>query len=105
MIEIVIKWAVPFLLTALCGYIVKELKDAKKSNHAIQSSMIILLRSQIVGKCENYLNLGYLPDYARFCLEELFDQYEILGGNHGVSALVNKTYNLPPEKRGNDNEK
>lgn len=105
MIEIIIKWAIPFLLTALCGYIVKELKDAKKSNHAIQSSMIILLRSQIVGKCEDYLNLGYLPDYARLCLEDLFEQYKILGGNHGVGVLVDKTFNLPPEKRGLNNEK
>ena len=27
MITLVINWAIPFILTALCGYIAKELKD------------------------------------------------------------------------------
>ena len=92
----VIQWLVPTILTALSGYLVKELKENKKSNTAIKDSMVLLLRSQITGKIEKYMELGYLPDYARSCIEDLFTQYKSLGGNHGVELLVNQCFNLPP---------
>lgn len=98
-LETIIRWAIPTFLTLLMGWITKQLNDTKKTDHALKGSMVLLLRSQIVGKCEKYLELGYLPDYARSCLEDLFKQYEDLGGNHGVGALVDQTFNLPPTKK------
>ena len=92
----VMQWLVPTILTALSGYLVKELKENKKSNTAIKDSMVLLLRSQITGKIEKYMELGYLPDYARSCIEDLFTQYKSLGGNHGVDLLVNLCFNQPP---------
>lgn len=65
----------------------------------MKASMLSLIRSQIVGKCENYMKQGYLPEYARFSLEELFKQYQVLGGNHGIEVLVNKCYELPISKK------
>lgn len=97
-LEIILKWAIPTILTVLYGFISKQLHDSKKNNHAMKSSMVLLLRSQIVGKCEKYMELGYLPDYARSCLEDLFEEYENLGGNHGVGALVEQCFHLPPMK-------
>lgn len=98
-LDIVIKWAIPTILTALIGYVVKELKENKKNNSAMKESMILMLRSQIVGKVEKYMEIGYLPDYARSCLEDLFEQYSTLGGNHGVGKLVDQCFNLPPIKK------
>lgn len=98
-LDIVIKWAIPTILTALIGYVVKELKENKKNNSAMKESMILMLRSQIVGKVEKYMEMGYLPDYARSCLEDLFEQYSTLGGNHGVGKLVDQCFNLPPIKK------
>ena len=95
-IDIVIKWAIPFFCALGFTYVSKQLKDNKKSNIAMHDSMVILLRSQIVNECEKYIALGYLPDYARSCLEGLFEQYSALGGNHGVSKLVDKCFELPP---------
>ncbi len=92
----IIQWLVPTVLTAVSGYIVKELKDNKKSNTAMKDSMIMLLRSQITEKVEKYMGMGYLPDYARSCISDLFSQYESLGGNHGVGVLVNQCFSLPP---------
>lgn len=97
-IQIILSWAIPVILTGITGFICKELKDNKKSNVAIKDSMISLLRSQIVSKCENYIEKGFLPDHARFCLEDLFKQYTALGGNHGVGNLVEQCFNLPPIK-------
>ena len=75
-----------------------QLKDNKINNEAMKASMMILLRSQIVSKCEIYRKAGYLPDYARSCLTDLFAQYTALGGNHGVNILVDETLKLPPVK-------
>ena len=75
-----------------------QLRDNKIDNEAMKASMMILLRSQIVSKCEKYQELGYLPDYARSCINDLFTQYTALGGNHGVHILVNETLKLPPKK-------
>ena len=75
-----------------------KLNDNEINNEAMKNSMMILLRSQIVGKCESYQRLGYLPDYARSCLNDLFTQYTALGGNHGVKILVDETLKLPPIK-------
>lgn len=95
----IIKWGIPFTLTGVIGYIIKELKDNRNSNKAMKQSMILLMRSQIVGKCEKYQDLGYLPDYARSCLEDLFKEYKMLGGNHGVEKLVDKIFELPPRTK------
>lgn len=97
-IEIILKWAIPTILTGLMGYIVKELKDNKKYNYATKNSTILLLRSQIVGKCEKCIEVGYITDYTRSCIEDLFEEYNKLGGNHGVSALVEQAFALPPKK-------
>lgn len=75
-----------------------KLEDNAVNNKAMKESMVILLRSQIVSKCEKYQGLGYLPDYARSCIDDLFSQYSALGGNHGVNILVDKTLELPPKK-------
>jgi len=68
----------------------------------MKESMLALTRSQIVSKCETYLKRGYLPEYARYCLEELFKNYQALGGNHGVEMLVDKCFDLPLGKENED---
>ena len=80
------------------AFISKQLKDNKQNNEAMKNSMLSLIRSQIVGKCESYMKQGYLPEYARYCLEELFKEYKILGGNHGVETLVNQCFESPLSK-------
>lgn len=75
-----------------------KLEENEKSNKAMKEATIAMLRSQIVSKCENYQGLGYLPEYARYCLTDLFKQYTALGGNHGVNILVDEVLKLPSIK-------
>lgn len=91
-LSLIIKWAVPSVLGTAVGLITYMFKK----NHAMKDSMVLLLRSQIVGKCEKYIELGYLPSYARSCIADLFNQYEKLGGNHGVGSLVEQCFDLSP---------
>lgn len=72
--KIALNWAIPIILTTIFGFLVKIIKD----NKAMKESMLSLIRSQIVGKCETYMGQGFLPEYARYCLEELFKQYKSL---------------------------
>lgn len=99
-IKIIIQWFIPFACASGFTFISKQLKENKKSNDAMKASMLSLIRSQIVGKCEIYMQQGFLPEYARYCLEELFKQYKSLGGNHGVEVLVNQCFELPLSKKG-----
>lgn len=98
-IKIILNWGIPVILTGIFGFLIKIIKD----NKAMKESMLSLIRSQIVGKCETYMAQGFLPEYARYCLEELFKQYEILGGNHGVATLVEKCFELPLSKKKEEN--
>lgn len=95
-IKIILNWAIPVVLTGIFGFLVKLFKDMK----TMKSSQLSLIRSQIVSKCEKYLEQGYLPEYARYCLNELFEQYKTLGGNHGIEVLVNQCLELPLSKKG-----
>ena len=98
-LETIIRWVIPFILTAIITYIIKELKDNRNNNKAMKSGLLAIIRSQIVSKCEEYQKKGFLPEYARYCLEDLFKQYKTLGGNHGIEVLVTETFKLPSVKR------
>lgn len=102
MLNIILNCIIPFVLTTILSIIIKELQDNKKNNKAMRESLVLLLRSQLTEKCETYLKMGYLPDYARSCLEDLFNQYKTLGGNHGVEKLVDLVFSLPPIKKEED---
>lgn len=93
-IQIAINWGIPVILAGILAFMKKLISD----NKAMKASMLSLIRSQIVSKCESYNKKGFLPEYARYCLEDLFKNYKNLGGNHGVETLVNKTFELPSAK-------
>lgn len=94
-IKIALNWAIPVILAGIFGFMIKMINDMK----AMKLSQLSLIRSQIVSKCESYMKKGFLPEYARYCLEDLFKQYQILGGNHGIEKLVDKTFELPSAEK------
>jgi len=101
-LDLFLDYAIPFIVTTILGMIFKKLKDNEQSNKAMQKSMVLLLYIQITIECEKRLSLGYLSDSARSDIEELFEQYKILGGNHGLEKLVDLVFSLPPIKKGSD---
>lgn len=66
-LHIILNWFIPCVCTALVALVTKQLKCIKN----IKDSQVVLLRSQIVGKAEQYMQQGYLPDYARSCIERV----------------------------------
>ena len=94
-IKIILNWLIPVVLTGIFIFLQKNAKD----NKIMKMSMLSLIRSQIVSKCESYNKKGFLPEYARYCLSDLFEQYKALGGNHGIEVLVNNTFELPSNEK------
>lgn len=94
MIETIIN----YLIVAVIGALITFLGTQIKQNKSLKCSIVALLRSQIVTNCEQYSKLGYLPDYARYTINELGTNYCKLGGNHGIQDLIGKTNDLPPIK-------
>jgi hypothetical protein len=90
----VLGWIVPTLIGALIAFLTNQIIQ----NKSLKQSMIALLRGQIVSNCEQYNKTGYLPDYARYTINELGTNYSKLGGNHGIQELISKTNQLPPIK-------
>ena len=93
-IAMILNWVMPTLIGALVAFLVNQVMQ----NKALRESIVALLRGQIVSNCEQYNKLGYLPDYARYTINELGTNYTNLGGNHGIQELITKTNQLPPIK-------
>ncbi len=90
-IWIIIRWAIPIICGTILTYIIKQIRF----NKAIKNGVLSIIRSQLTSKCETYIDKGFLPEYARYCLEQLFINYKALGGNHGMEVLVEKCFELP----------
>lgn len=76
----------------------QDRKETKELLTILKESNLAIVRSQIVSKCEQYMDLECLPEYARYCLSELYKNYKALGGNHGIDNLVEKCFDLPSKK-------
>ena len=96
-LKIILQWGIPVICTGIFTFISQKLKENDKSNEAIRLAMISLLRSQITSKVEKYTEMGYLPDYARYCLTDLLKQYQALGGNKKYKRvpLLNEQWHFP----------
>jgi hypothetical protein len=92
--DTILNWMMPSLFGALIAFLTNQIIQKR----ALKCSMVALLRGQIVSNCEQYNKMGYLPDYARFTINELGTNYKSLGGNHGIEELILKTNQLPPIK-------
>lgn len=96
-VERILIWAIPVICSGLLGLIIKIFKDER----AMKAALLSLIRSQIVNRVEFQMELGYLPEYARYCMNELHTNYKQLGGNHGIDELINQCFKLPSSPKHN----
>lgn len=95
-VDLIIKWSVPVICTSFISFISKQ----TIFNKAMKSSQLAMVRAHITMQCRDYLSQGYADENDRYCLEQLYENYKNLGGNHGIEVLVNKCYDLPLKKEG-----
>ncbi|MBQ1503125.1 MAG: hypothetical protein IIZ35_03900 [Clostridia bacterium] len=105
-VEIVLKWVIPFILsTAASGAIgyaramkkksEKRDEEQKKTMEALKNGVQCLLRSEIIRANEKYTAQGYCPVYAKDALKVAYAAYHALGGNDVATKLFNDCIDLP----------
>ena len=92
--------ALPIVLTALMGYIVRLLKKQKKDRDANSKGTMLLLRVQLIEYHDKYTILGSIPSYAyeNFC--EMYEAYHELGGNGMITKMKEEIDELHLKKKG-----
>lgn len=95
-LELSIRWAVPFVLGGMAAALVANLRALKKVRDGMQS----MLRAEIIRDYKEYTAKGWCPIYAREALERAYKAYHALGGNDVATELYKKTLELPTSEEG-----
>ena len=99
MIDLILKWAVPFVCGALVGVIVSLFVKIKALGNGVQC----LLRMKIIEMHDKYTEKGYCPIAIKESLSRTYKAYHNLGGNDVATGLYNETLELPTEERRTEN--
>lgn len=94
MLDLVLKWAVPFI----CGSAVAFLASLLVKFKASKAGICCLLRAEIIRQYEKWTETGYCPVYAKEALSRAYAAYHGLGGNDVATNLYKETIALPSEK-------
>lgn len=117
-LETILRWVIPFLLTTFVSFMgvglkwfksvkktIEELpthmnttnediktikKEVKSMNDVMIKNDLAILWSQLTAKCQDVINNEYCDLDTMECIEQLFQRYKELGGNHGMEVLVKK---------------
>ncbi len=101
MIDSIIKYWLELLFTIITSctiYIFKEYKSLKKG-------LTALLRNEIVRIYEQYIQLGYCPNYMKENLNEIYRNYHNLGENGFATNMVDELFKLPNKLKEDKDEK
>ena len=90
-LELSIRWAVPFILGGMAAALVANLSALKKVRDGMQS----MLRAEIIRDYKEYTERGWCPIYAREALERAYKAYQALCVDDVATDLYKKTMKLP----------
>ena len=97
MLEIFLKWLVPFVCGGVISGGIAYIKSLKKHNTALEDGLQCLLRAEIIRNHDKYIERGICPIYAKEALRRAYMAYHALGGNDVATGLYNATMELPTE--------
>lgn len=78
--------------------------ELKASIDRLQDTEIMLLGDRLTIRSQYYLRLGYIPAEEVVEYQSMYDTYKLIGGNHGVDTLFQKTVESLPIGRPNDDK-
>lgn len=104
-LELVIKWAVPFVLGGAVSFAVSATRKMRKRDKALGDGIQCLLRAEIIRCHDKYINKGFCPIYARESLSRIYVAYHNLGGNDVATDLYKDTLKLPTEAEHKEEKK
>lgn len=86
-------------LTAMVGgfmrYISKSIKDVHATFHIIKEAQKATMRDILVQRHDYFMSRGHIGKYSLASIEEMFRNYEDLGGNGFVRELMEDIRGLP----------
>ncbi len=98
-VEIIIKWLIPFILTTIASGAIAYSKGTRKSasdrEKAIEEGLQSLLRAEIIRANDKYMGQGFCPVYAKEALKRAYQAYHTLGGNDVATKLYEDVMKLP----------
>ena len=98
-LDLVIKWLVPFILTSIASASIAYARGVHKRNteheKAMEEGLQSLLRAEIIRAHDKYMGQGYCPVYAKEALKRAYQAYHTLGGNDVATKLYEDVMKLP----------
>lgn len=94
-LSILISYLIPTLLGAGIGFLSSRVKKDRAKEKAIEEGVQALLRNELVRRYREYEIKGEMSILDKENIEEMFKQYENLGGNGTVKQLMNELMHLP----------
>jgi len=92
--KIIISYIIPLMLGGIIGFLTTKLKGVKKKDKAIEKGLVALLRNELVRRYREYETKGEISILDKENMEDMFKQYEALGGNGTVKQLMTEVLNL-----------
>ena len=95
MLDIILKWAVPFVLGGAVTGLITYIKMQKQRNTALADGVQCLLRAEIIRNHDKYMEKKHCPIYAKEALKRAYNAYHKLNGNDVATRLYDKVMELP----------
>lgn len=95
MLDIFLKWLIPFL----CGAAVTFAGTMLIRQKALKNGVQCLLRAEIIRSYDKYQDKGKCPLYAKEALTRAYKAYHALGGNDVATELYHETMELPNDTK------
>lgn len=93
-VDIIIKWFIPFALGGVIAFLKSKLDEAKKQNKqkedrnvTIENAVQSLLRDRLIDKYRHYKSVGEMTILDKENIDHLYNEYLNLGGNGTVKEL------------------
>lgn len=100
MIDLILKWAVPFVLGGAATGIIAYIKTVRRKETALEKGVQCLLRAEIIRDHKEYTSKGEVPIYAKEAIVRAYSAYHALGGNDVATSLYNEIMRLPVQGGG-----
>ena len=94
-LKIILGYLIPAILGGAVGFLSTKFKKNRKKEKAIEEGVQALLRNELIRRYREYEIKGELSILDKENIEEMFTQYENLGGNGTVKQLMTELLQLP----------
>ena len=96
-LQMVFNYFVPLVLGGVIGFLSTKMKSHNEKDKAIEEGLVALLRNELVRRYREYKQKGEMSILDKENIEDMFNQYENLGGNGTVKKMYKELLDLPTE--------